>query len=165
MPLRVVSMAELRLEVLLQPARTGETVTGWTVYVRALGSTELIEIASGSGPNVTAELDPTVLANGLYGVVIESTASNGGLVRTVASPVEGLYSTEVVGKEETEGGRPHDLSTDAEGSAARAAAHRKVDGIADVGMAGERDGDGHDLALVGRREDADLAIRFGRGFD
>lgn len=60
----------------------GETVTGWTVYVRPLGSTELIEIASGSGPGVTATFDPTVYTNGLYGVVIESTTSNGGLVRS-----------------------------------------------------------------------------------
>lgn len=60
----------------------GETVVSWTVSVRALGSTELIPIASGSGSSVSAEFDPSVYANGLYGIVIESKTSNGGLVRS-----------------------------------------------------------------------------------
>lgn len=60
----------------------GEQVVTWTLSVRALGSTELFVLATGNGSAVSAELDPSVLANGLYGIVIESTTTNGGVVRT-----------------------------------------------------------------------------------
>lgn len=62
-------------------APEGEMLTRWTVYYRPMGSIDLIELESGTSADVQATIDPTLLANGIYGVVIESESSNGGISR------------------------------------------------------------------------------------
>jgi RHS repeat-associated protein/uncharacterized repeat protein (TIGR01451 family) len=65
----------------------GETVVGWTVSYRLEGDGQLVEIASGSGPDVAATFDPTVVPNGNYVLVIAAEASGGGVSFTESSVV------------------------------------------------------------------------------
>ena len=57
----------------------GETVVAWTVSYRLEGDNQLVEIASGTGPDVVATFDPTVVPNGSYVLVIAAEASGGGV--------------------------------------------------------------------------------------
>ncbi|HEX8581696.1 MAG TPA: hypothetical protein VF640_05190, partial [Acidimicrobiales bacterium] len=62
----------------------GATVVSWTVGVRRTGTDDVRELASGTGPDVAATVDPTVLANGGWELVVESASSNGGISVTVS---------------------------------------------------------------------------------
>ncbi len=66
------------IDVVLTPP-DGEVVDSWSVTYRRADSDVAVEFATGSGPNVSAVLDPTVLPNGLYFVTITATASGGGV--------------------------------------------------------------------------------------
>ena len=57
----------------------GETVTSWTVGYHLEGDTNLTQLAAGSGPTVAATIDPTVLPNGAYAIVIRAEGSAGGV--------------------------------------------------------------------------------------
>lgn len=65
----------------------GETVTSWTVSYRPADSMDLTELASGTGTDVSAELDPTLLPNGGYMIVITAESSDGGISVTESSVV------------------------------------------------------------------------------
>lgn len=58
---------------------TGATITSWTVDHRLPGEATTTVIGSGTGNDVDAVLDPTVMPNGAYVVTIRSTSSNGGV--------------------------------------------------------------------------------------
>ena len=68
----------------LTPA-AGTTVTGWTVSYRRADDTTLTELASGTGTAVAATVDPTVLPNGAYVLVIHATSSDGGSTESETS--------------------------------------------------------------------------------
>ncbi|HET9347339.1 MAG TPA: RHS repeat-associated core domain-containing protein [Candidatus Limnocylindrales bacterium] len=57
----------------------GETVTAWTVGYRLEGDSNVSQLAAGSGPTVAATIDPTVLPNGAYVIVIRAEGSAGGV--------------------------------------------------------------------------------------
>ena len=62
----------------LTPA-AGTTVTGWTVSYRLAGGGAATQLASGTGTSVGATIDPTLLPNGAYELVIRATSSDGGV--------------------------------------------------------------------------------------
>ncbi len=57
----------------------GETVTAWTVSYRLEGDGNLTQLAAGAGPTVAATIDPTVLPNGAYVIVVRAEGSAGGV--------------------------------------------------------------------------------------
>jgi RHS repeat-associated protein len=61
----------------LTPA-AGTTVTGWTVSYRRADDATVTQLASGTGTAVGATVDPTLLPNGSYELVIRATSSDGG---------------------------------------------------------------------------------------
>ncbi len=60
----------------------GETVVRWVVTQRRPGDPGSVEIASGTGPDVAATIDPTRLPNGHYVVAIRAESSGGGVTVT-----------------------------------------------------------------------------------
>jgi RHS repeat-associated protein len=93
-------------------APEGETVVSWRVLYRIEGSTQQVELASGTGPTVSATLDPTLLPNGTYLLTGASTASGGGTSASVTSVVVdgdlklGRYRTSVLDLDAGVGGLP-----------------------------------------------------------
>jgi RHS repeat-associated protein len=79
----------------------GETVTGWTVSYRRPGDPALTPLATGTGPNVSATFDPTLVQDGTYALDIKATSSGGGVLATESALIvdgsykPGRYSTTV----------------------------------------------------------------------
>jgi RHS repeat-associated protein len=82
-------------------APAGETVSSWTVSYRRPGDPTLIQLASGTGPNVSATFDPTLVQDGTYALDIKATSSGGGILQTASALIvdgsykPGRYSTTV----------------------------------------------------------------------
>jgi YD repeat-containing protein len=71
---------------------TGETVTSWTVAYRQPGGATLIPLGSGTGNNLAANFDPTLVRNGTYSIVVRALTSGGGvLVNETGLIVDGEY--------------------------------------------------------------------------
>jgi RHS repeat-associated protein len=70
----------------------GETITNWTVSYRRPGDPTVTSLASGSGPDVNADFDPTLLRDGTYTLSIRAQSSGGGvLVSDTGVSVDGTY--------------------------------------------------------------------------
>ena len=54
-------------------------MTGWTVSYRLADDANLTELASGIDATVEATIDPTLLPNGTYFIVIAAESSGGGI--------------------------------------------------------------------------------------
>lgn len=65
----------------------GESVVSWVVSYRTADSTALVELASGTGTEVSAVVDPTVLPNGAYMIVVTADSSDGGVSMTESAVV------------------------------------------------------------------------------
>ena len=75
---------------LVPPA--GESVSDWTVSYRQPGGATLIPLGSGSGTDVAANFDPTLVRNGTYSIVVRAVTSGGGvLVSETGLIVDGDY--------------------------------------------------------------------------
>lgn len=73
-------------------APAGETLVGWTVSVAPADGGAGTVIASGTDANVSATIDPTLLANGGYLLVITSQSSGGGVgTSTIPFMVDGDF--------------------------------------------------------------------------
>lgn len=82
----VIATEPVEISTVLTPV-DGTTVESWTVSYRVPGDATLTELASGTGPTVSATLDPTALANGLYEVTIVGIGSDGGITVVTTSIV------------------------------------------------------------------------------
>jgi RHS repeat-associated protein len=80
-----------RINATLTPP-TGQTINAWNVSYRRPESPTQITLNSGTGPNVTADFDPTLIRDGTYSIDIRATASGGGILAAASSlTVDGTY--------------------------------------------------------------------------
>jgi len=71
---------------------SGETITSWTISYRRPEDSNLTQLASGSGTNVAATFDPTLLRDGTYAINIRASSSGGGVFETESGLiVDGTY--------------------------------------------------------------------------
>ena len=71
---------------------SGQTISSWKVSYHVPGDPNRVQLASGSGPNVSANFDPTLVRDGTYAINIHSQASGGGVAETESGLiVEGDY--------------------------------------------------------------------------
>ena len=63
----------------------GETVVSWSVAYRSIEGGTLVELATGTDPSIATTVDPTVLPNGLYLLVVTAESSGGGISVTETS--------------------------------------------------------------------------------
>src|SRR6202035_483221 len=70
----------------------GETIASWTASYRRPGDSTLIVLATGSGPNVSAIFDPTLVKDGTYAIDIKAQSSGGGILESESGLiVDGTY--------------------------------------------------------------------------
>src|SRR5690606_16206456 len=74
--------------------KEGTTITDWMVFLLPVGGTaeEAIPIAVGTGPDVTGEIDPTVLDNGIWNItIIADDDRDGRSILESSLIVDGFY--------------------------------------------------------------------------
>jgi RHS repeat-associated protein len=70
----------------------GQTITSWTVSYRRPDDSTLVQLATGTGPNVSTNFDPTLLRDGTYDINVHAVASGGGVLDTDSGLiVDGTY--------------------------------------------------------------------------
>jgi YD repeat-containing protein len=78
---------------------SGQTISSWKVSYHVPGDPNRVQLASGSGPNVSANFDPTLVRDGTYEINIHSQVSGGGVAETESGLIvegdykPGLYAT------------------------------------------------------------------------
>ena len=79
----------------------GQTITSWTVSYHQPEDPTLVQLATGTGPDVSATFDPTLVRDGTYAIDIKAIASGGGVLQTESGVIvdgtykPGRYSTTV----------------------------------------------------------------------
>ena len=71
---------------------SGQTITSWAVSYHHPEDPTLVQLATGTGPNVSATFDPTLVRDGTYAINIQATASGGGVLEFESGVVvDGTY--------------------------------------------------------------------------